>query len=271
MRKLAIFMILVVIMTFPTVSATQTIINVKTAPFYDVIITLLEPVDTYASIKSFPNLYSGAFGTVSANYTGDQQEFHISIIVKKNNVVVIKDKFENHDAGGIIDLELYPEGYGPKDEEETGEDSNSTSNGIDVEVTVENEAEESINKEIESEKGESVTGLAIEGDKKLNIPNYIYYIIVGIILLGIIGFFIARRISGGPPHIQFSKKTSETKGLVPYRVAESTERRLRLAEEKLKEAQAEINKIKNTEKIEAAQEKLREDKEELEKLRRGVA
>jgi len=197
MMKKVILGIVLFLLVLP-IALAQTTINVKTLEVHDVTITLLEPVDFYSSIQSFPNIYSGLEGKVSIEYTGDETQFHIKVLVKKNGQVVLNEQFNNKNAGGVIDLELYPEGYDVPEEEEEEDDNETTG---DDNATSE---EETLVMEDQSEENtgdQEITGLAIgeEGDKKG--LSWVFWVVVSILLVGVIGLVIAKGMQmRKPPH-----------------------------------------------------------------------
>jgi len=278
MIKKVLFMMALVLLVLPMALALDTKINVYTLEAHDVTITILEPSSSYSSIRSFPNLYSGLEGLASVDYSGPEAVFHIKVLVKKNNLLILNEQFDDQSAGGTIDLDVYPEGYDiperedetdseDTDENETEEDGEETSgdedSGDEENLTLEENQDE------DNTNTEGITGLAVgeEGEKR-GLSKWALYIIGAIILVGAIGLGIAKGIQmkRAPPH--------EVKQTPERRDHENEDRSelvddLSDAERKIEYLEKEVKKLKNQDKIKEMERKIEAEKEELERLRNG--
>ena len=273
--------LLIVLLVLPMVVAKSTEINVKTLPYHDVLLVILEPTEQYQLIESI-NSFSYNEGIAKATHTSEKNEIGIRIIVKSSDQTVFSERFDNYETGKTLYFVLLEDevsgGYEPfeginekdsESEENTTEESNSTAleNNNELEGDVEETKEEADSK--------SVTGQTITENKNKkglslsDFPKYIYYIIGAVILVGLIGLLVLKSlISGKPPHIQFLNFKKDKSNVPSFNVS-SMEKELLKAERKLREAQVEINRLKNRDKIVVAEKKLEEDRKELEKLKRG--
>jgi len=257
MVKKLILCVVLFLLVLPIVLA-QTTINIKTLKFHDVTITILEPIDVYSSIQSFPNIYSGLEGEVSIEYTGTKTQFHIKVLAKKNGQVILNEQFNNKNAGGIINIELYPEGYDvPEDEDDnetTGDDNETT----EEDTLMEDQTEEDAN-------SQGITGLIVGEDEDKEGLSWVFYAVVAIILVGVIGLVVAKGMQmRRPPHEtkeMRNSKTDENKSQLDHKLSDS--------ERKIIYLEKEIKKLKNKEKIEEMEKKIKEEQGELERLKGG--
>jgi len=280
-NKLFVLALVFIFTLAPAVLAVQTQINIKTIDHKDVTVAIIEDSEQYKLIKSYPNIFSGIKGEISVTHDGEETAFKIKVIVKEANKVVVTDTFASQSAGGVIDLEVFPAGYDPDEEKES---DNSDSSGTTASDNQESDAEETSEEteEVTKEDAEKsgVTGFSFLGD--IGKGSRVFYVIAVILIVGVLGFFIYRRIRAGPPHVVGPKETKPKKSmkeessfqnLASAAVAGSNTtgdmNAIEVAERKIKEAQAEINKIKNKSRIDAAERKLRDDQEALERLKKG--
>ena len=264
MVKKLIFGLVVLILLVQITSALDTEIKIKTLPDHKVMISTLKPGEVYSLIKSFHE-NSGASGEVSVVLSSAVDNFDISVWVKQDNQVIISEKFENqYPSGTPVVLELYPEWYtkpGGETENVSLEENTTTSS---ENTAIINETETNIKEESENSE---IVGFVIFGEQGFLSNKTIYYII-GIIAL-LIGFLLIRKIkkkSKFPKEIKI-RKLSEV--FSEKNNNNNDNKTIEDAERKIKEAQEEIRRIKNDDKIKEAEKKLLEDQKELKRLREG--
>jgi len=255
------------------VNAMDTKITIKTFSENNVDISVLEPDSVYSLLESF-HVNSGIEGEVFVTFSGDQAVFDVKVWVKKGNEVIVQKRFEDLDAGFDVVLDIYPAGFEPEPEVNDTK-VNETEEIIEVNET--NDSVEGIGEEgIGAEQGAGITGLATSNDEEGSsiFSGKILYFIIGIILLigaFFMGVLASKKRSTGensPPKEIKIRKLSESRldkrdKLDDYRKAVED------AESKILEAQKEIKKLKNQDKISDLKKKIIEDQKELMKLRGG--
>ena len=119
----------------------------------------------------------------------------------------------------------------------------------------------------EEESGSMLTGSAIFGDEGIFSGKTLYYIFGGVLALGIL-FFGFKFIKKRKPSLK-NIKIRKLSDLKPKKDETEEDKRITDAEEKLKQAQEEINSLKNQGKIKALEEKMEADRKELQRLKEG--
>jgi len=235
------------------VSAEISEINIKTAPRLQVKLVTFNPDSIeFLELKRFEG-FSDMYGDISFEFESRVSKFDIWVYVYDFDKKVISKKFaDNFEPGELISLEVFPTGY------EILEAPTETENEIE-EILVNDTEEIEDELLVDEEENESfITGLAVG-----NIINKnVIYSVIGIIILGVIIFV----------SIRLWKRRSGKKEIVIKKLSEMTQgnnvsNEIEEAERKIKEAQTEINKLKNQDKISAMEKKLQEDQETLKKLR----
>ncbi len=270
-RKL-IFCLIVVVLALELVSAASTEIKIRTLANHKVYIYILEPDQVYKLLDSY-NQNSDGNGEVSYTYNSlGTNKIDVLVNVKKDNVKVFSQRFEDYEAGKPIYIRMdyqeitgdYKEGSQAVDSEDSIENKTEGEKEEEKPVEIDNVEEERIKKEV------GITGEVVSEDKGAS--SYIYYIIGGVVLVVIIIFLVVWKFNseGGvfPVSDSFNEggsgsSKSRTGDLI------SKDREIRKLEGKVREMEKEINIVKNREKIRAVERKLEEDRRELERLRRG--
>lgn len=255
-------MIILVCFFVPMISAIDTNIKIKTMPYHEVQITAFNP--SSSSFESWGSLknYSDQYGDATFTFSSDKYNFNLIVFIKKDNEKVMAPKkfLENFEAGEPIYLEVATSGF----------EFIETPTEIEINETELDENETIQNETIVGEGSEPVTGFAIFGEGSI-FSNKMFYIITGIILLiAIGGFFIfknMKKTKKTPKEIKI-KKLSELKEEKKESIKDNKSI-IEDAERKIREAQEDIRKIKNEDKIKDAKKKLIEDQKELMRLREG--
>ena len=247
-------------------SAHRTEVTLKTEPNRQVEI---EVTDSGGNpVQSFSKT-SGDSGQVEVTCISIATSLNINVQIIKIGKIILEKDYGPFTAGSPVQInaEIAPEE--PEPELVTGE-----------EVLIE---------ETTSETDAGVTGQAIaedEGNEEADKPfsfNIIYYIVAGFLAVTILVFLglklaHSNKKKGPYAYLKFSdsdkeepdKKEAPGKEEQRERQAQSSEGdRIAKLEKTVREAQIELNKIKNQEKIKAVQKKLEEDRKALEKLEKG--
>jgi hypothetical protein len=249
-KKLACFLVLILIGMAVVSAATE--IRVKTLPLRNLSILILDASQTYYLAESF-HVSSDINGKANATYSGSINKINIGVKIAQENIY---DTFGPFNTGQQINLNVIPgdmsSSTGVPEEENAIE--NITENTTEANLT-ENVVSNTTSNE--SKKG-FLSGLSISAIKgKIKI---VYYV-VGVILIGGLIFL----------YLKFGREWIKKDVAYNYKSLSSKElsKELSDAEKKLREAQEEINKLKNKDKIEAMERKIEQDKSELENLRKG--
>ena len=233
--------------------------TIKTLQYHQVEVIVADGTITdYSKIGDYEG-DANEYGDFTFNINTSKPLVNLYVHVKRYNEEIASETFIGEKTGSPIHLEVAPEGY------ELIETPLITANKTESnETLLINNTELLTNNE--SEKKSGLTGLTVSSvfSKK------VIYFTVGIIVLLVVIFFIVRflrkRKNGNKEII--IRKLSEMKQEREDKIGDYKEV-IDDAERKIKEAQEEINKFKNQDKIKAMKRKLAEDEDELIKLRRG--
>lgn len=278
MVKKLIFCLVTFFLLMQITSAVDTEIKVKTLPNHEVQLTTSKAnIVSFSVIENFKK-NSDEYGDVMFMSSSDEQTFNIIIYLKKNNEKITVNNFTNpyilldNVAGTPVYLELAPAWFvfiktpvnktNVSEESENATIENITSDENESEVFIETE------EEIEQETEVQLAGSVIFGDKGFFSKKTIYYVIgIIVLLIGFMAVKTMRKKLTGPKEIKI-KKLSEV--MEEKKKKFNTDKEIiENAEKKIKDAQEDIRKIKNQDKIEQAKKKIIEDEKELMKLRQG--
>jgi uncharacterized small protein (DUF1192 family) len=256
-RKLAL--VLVLLMIFPLVSAIETPISVKTLGDHKASIFVYSN-GGLAILESY-HVETGFDGMVSVKHSSGSSDLDVRVKVTNEGKTILNEKFEDYAAGEPISIRLDFEEitgtYDPTLDVEVNEtvEQNGTVEEVEPNVTI---------GEIEEASG-SITGNVVS-ENGGSISKIWYLIIVGILSAIAVTLFILRKsVMKNPAVIKSGANEKNVK------ISENEVKLIEVnkLEEKIKDFQVEINRLKNKEKIEAAEKRLEEDKNELERLRKG--
>lgn len=268
-RKIFGIIFFLLIMVVPTVLAIDTDITVITKLHHDVTINVLNIDDEL--LEDFVENSEG-FGKVTVTFSSSESRINLVVIVRKDGKIITRENLGNKQAGSpiLINLEQEIEEEEEPELNETEEIVNETSEteGIDVNVNITEEGETlETEEEIEEEK-RGITGAIVGGGKAIITSKITYFVIIGIIVVGLIIFIVKKKIKiPRGKYIDFKIKDGKDKKEEFDEKIESHDERLEDAEKKLEEAKTELDEIKNRKsKLQEAREKFEKDKKELERL-----
>ena len=272
-KKIALFFLVVVL--FSLVSALPTDINIKTLPYHNVLVTVSQDSAVLERFKGS----SDYFGDISFTYSSTLRTFDVFVQVDTlgGERVYGPEYYPAQKSGEKLQVDLYPSDYvfpalPNKTEkapvENVSVDSNATSsdNSTDVAaITITGEA----SKDSESKTNFFTNFAIVDENGKMNSSfKIILYIIGAVIILSII-FFLIKRFGKKDNYGKIShtdnvqvKKLSEVVSERKDREKNPNKEEISVAERKLREAQIELNRAKNKDKIDAL-------KKELDRLERG--
>lgn len=260
---------LVILLQLGIASATTTEIKIKTLPFHDVQVTPFGVnVDNTEAITIFRGK-SDKYGDITFNLDSPIKEFTLIIYIKwLDETVAKKNLEESYNAGEPVYLEVAPAGARliPTPQEKTteeleispetelvSEETETTVTGTDEETSIKSIQEETTEETDSAEKG--ITGLIVYAIKNKGSTVGVYTLIAIVIIAFLLFIFRTRK--------KIEKK-AET-----FLTQNKDDRLIYDLEDKIHQAQKELNLLKNEEKIKQAESRLRKDQEELEKLKLG--
>lgn len=261
MRKIFLFLVISVL-CFQLISATETNIHIKTVPFMNV--NVLVQSASFELYQRF-NADADKYGDVSFIFSSDKTEFGLNVYVKdlSDNSKVASEEIKNLNAGHDVSLEVVPEGFNII--ETPGEENIPTENLTSANNSANDSSNESLLTASEQSQGQpDIHGQVVFGENS-SLKKIIIYV-VGAIVLALIIFFIIKMIKKRKGEIKITKLSDwkeEQKDSTPgqyYGVLEDTQK-------KLEETQRELSAVKNQERIKETEEKLRRDAQELRSLR----
>ncbi len=295
MEKRKIFIcILIILLSVHLTLALDTRLNFKTSPNYEIVLRIMDSIG-----KTVPNgvynLKTDSSGKASLNFSSDiLSAIKLSIIVRdsigKNinyaegdPVRIIRDV----KTGWIYDIDLIPIVpvivKGITVEEEKKQQAEALSNATVNETisapvennTSPNSTETSNNSSKSFISGMSITNFTSGITSKIK-WKIVLYVIISIFVIAFVVFLIvafARRSSKDSSGlgIHIGPRTNDNFKVIRQepKMSYSEERTLREAEHKIRQAQAEIDRIKNRDKlIQEAEKRLEQDRYELERLKR---
>lgn len=259
----------------------DTDIILKTPEFTEIHLTVLDPDADYSAYAIYKKT-SDAYGDAVFTYSGEELVFDLMVVLKKADKTISSEKYrENYVAGESVYLEIIPSGY------ELKETPSISGNIVDEGTNITNSTEESnettnldetnltSNETLESKNRSSIFSfLKSEGDKQSKEGQSFkaLYIIGAIIVLLAIAFFIFRFLrTKRTPKIKITKlsEVSSPSKSLANKDSSNFSHLIKEAEEKINQAQDEINGLKKKQQIKDIKEKLIKDKEELNRLSRG--
>ena len=252
MKKGVIVFSLLMLLTVSMVSATDTMIKVKTLPDHNVDIRAERVGEGFSLVESFHKI-SDSKGDVLITLSTTETEFKLGVWIRKDNTQIIWKRFnETYLSGTPVQVELYPQWYIEQLAiEQSGNFADNESSVLIVEdgtnvseVSEENlsltEVEETI--EQSSDDSSSITGFFTSLKEKVS-KKTLYYSIVFVLLVGgfYAGFFFWRKNR----HSHHEPK--EPKEIIVRKLSEINDAKKSLVEEaerKIADLQDEIKKIK---------------------------
>jgi len=246
------------------VSAVSVQINVSTYDNHKIYVTLLRPGSSYYFIDSFAG-NTDSFGKYSKTFETNETKLKYIIVIKNSaGEAKFTEKIDSQDTSQGIDLYLGVEK--PQVKKEVVGTVANVSNVSVVNVSVPNVA-----------SNNSVSGFSISAlsDSFKKLPGWVYYSLLGLIVVGLLGFYISKNGIPMPSfkhsnssNTDMSLPSSSNSNMSSQNVLSLT-KQIDEAEQKIKDARAQINKMKNQDRIRQMEDKLKKEKEELDRLKSG--
>lgn len=261
-KKHFAFLILVIV-CISFVSAIDTNVNIKTLPGHEVQVSASKVGTVSFELLNSSKGTSDEYGDASFVLSFNEAKYNLFIYVKKEGKTILppnESPYKSYDliSGKDVSIKLIPEWA------EFIETPKANNTNVSLEnKTIGNETV--LIKENETEKSGFSGGVISEKIKGI-FTNKIFYYAIGIVVLGIFVLVLRGRKSKGAREIKV-RKLSEMNSERDEHEKKSAE--VAAAERKMKEAQQELNRLKNADKIEEMENKLKKQQEELERLKKG--
>lgn len=260
--KKVILTILFSIVLLNFVSAADTEIKIKTLPFYEVQLAIIKT--TSSEVMQTFKATADKYGDVKFTFTSTEPDFYINAFMKLNKETIIAKRFpDTFKVGEPISLTLAPEGaqlvQTPSDSAAINQ-TNSTTPPEQTEPSAASPTpaiQDPVSESQASSGSDLVTGNVSQILNKELPVSYIYYFI-GAVVLVIILFFVLRFLRKSYSNSHFHPATKKEASNVMH------------LQKQLKDAQHEINVLKNKEKIKEIERRIEEEKKELDKLKHGL-
>ena len=253
---------------FPLASAIDTNITLYTKPLVDVRILVLDSGSTYYLLQSYPAYHTGFDGKMNVLFSGDKSELGFFVIIKDEGKSVFSGRLDNQPAGGQINLYVLVnetdviETVSDVSQEESLEELNTSINNTNYTIN-----DSLISPEVNisnSSKKSFLTGLSISPIKDVFTKNK-NYLLGGIVFILLV--FLAMIIVLKRGKINFGKSESYSDNRPPTILYD---KKIEDAERRIKQAQKEIQDLRNSRnkssEVSEARRKYEEAKSNLDRL-----
>lgn len=272
-KVVCIFLALVFLVSFVSAQTYSSKIRVKTLPHHDVYLSIMDPANSDKAFIVLPNV-SDQYGDAYFTFESDDTSkffFDLRVKIKKGAKLIYpkegKGEYfeEGYALGDEIEIKVGPEDYEfiltpgvDFEENDTEQFDNETEEIIEE---IEEVVEEETVLETEEVPASTGTGFSISS---IGTNPTLYGILIALFLGGGLTFFIMSRKQKRNIRVDLGASPKDGFSRGPVSNGE-----LAKAEAKLKEAQREVQKIRNEEKIREARARIAAEEAELRKLRSG--
>ena len=269
-KKSLVITLVLVLLILPIAAAVPAEIEVRTEQGDErVVINVKSPVTGHIIGNERIETDSDGIGTVTIESTTSTLNFIVTVLQDGGGVKDTKE-FNSQSILETIVLDMRSDAAIAADAPEESTDDEVAD---EEEVAPEEEPEEETPAEPETttddeevtadepeepEIGSSpLTGNAVSALNDITVPNWVYYAVGALFLLGIVGMVISKR------HAVVKAASSGAMS------SDQEHKEIEKAEAKIKSAQKELNVIKNQDKIKKMQDKVTKEKDKLKKLQDG--
>ncbi|MDP2925905.1 MAG: hypothetical protein Q8N99_06040 [Nanoarchaeota archaeon] len=280
MIKRIVLTLLIISLIIPSIFAWTTSINVISKNGYDITVNVIN-VNSGDLVTTF-NEVVGTSGQVNFTLVSENAKVDLIVIGRTNGKITSKKEFKGYSTASPIIINMNsappkPVTTPPKNTTNTSTPPVTTPPVTTPPATTPPQTNTSSN--VNMNKSSNISGNTISGEGmsvslswRVIIIVFVSIIVIAIVLFLII-FFLKRRkyksFDSSPGYKIKSLKDHSLKVNYNPRVLED-EKTLRQAEEKIRLAQEEINRIKyRKDKVRELEKRMAQDKYELEKLKRG--
>ncbi len=260
----------------------KTDVSVEVQPFNDVTVLILDSAEEYFLLYAYEG-DSGPYGVINFSFESEKSTVDVRIIEERRGEKVNDMTFEGVSAYSTISLDVYNETENfdaLEDTQESSTDDGNQSedlNGSTQDNSSADDLQEDVNLDAENDgTAQGVTGQVVSEDNEgTGSSKLFYYLMAAVVLAGIIGFFVAKRLGSAstkaPKDSSLNRRGVEVYNpryeiatIKPKSASPST---IEDAEQKIKDLEEEIRTVKQTEKLIEAQKRFEEAKRDLERLK----
>ncbi len=254
----------------------KTDVNIEAQPFNDVTVLILDSAEEYFLLYAYEG-DAGPYGIINFSFESEKSIVDVRIIEERRGEKVNDQTFEDVSAYSTISLDVYNETENFDILEDTQESSTDDENQSEDLNASADDLQEDVNLNEENDGvAEGVTGQVVsENNDETGSSKLFYYLMAAVVLAGIIGFFVAKRIGSASTRapkdpslnrrgVEVYNPRYEIATIKPRSASPST---VEDAEQKIKDLEDEIRNVKQTEKLIEAQKRFEEAKRDLERLR----
>lgn len=228
-------------------------------------ISALTSGSIYTLIESYYGV-SDSDGKFSKLISPGADDFDLKIWVKNNNDVIVSDRFDGVSSSDTLNIIMFPNDIRIVDSFDVPEEPQNSTNSTDETANTTLTGSEN-----QAEATPGITGLAASDDTGGEFSTkYIPYFVAVFLILGLGVFFFMvkrKRMSEGIGKPSKEVKVVKLSDIKSGKAADLYKRTIEDAEKKIIEAQREIKRLKNTERIDEIKHRMIEDQKELMKLR----
>lgn len=259
MKKSVTLGIIFVLLLMPTIMAMN--INVKTWPEHTVTVSILAGSDDYYSLLDEQTVKTGPTGIAIISYAGSDSEIKVTVKVTKDEEYKFFYNFGKFPTTEDLYIQAIRDqvlrNYKPLIVEEVVVENVTEENGTVVEEALTEVVQEET---IGQQDSGLVVGFAVAENLWKDYSNILYYVLAGIVAVGLIIFTIAEiKKHRNGPYLKYNLPEDKARELDEIKLTE--------AEEQIKKAQEMIKEVKDREikkkKFEEAQKEYEEAKAKL--------
>jgi hypothetical protein len=276
MNKSVVLVLMAVLLVAPTVAAFETTITVETHPSTWAMVRVFEAGNNLNLLQSFLDTQVGDTGIISFDLSTNRTPVDIEVYIKleRNGQSFVYKKFEEVSASEPINLFVMR--GNPNAESNTTTITETENATTETNTTEELETTETLTEET-GDSGTALTGNAIAGEGS---AFKSYYIIVAVLVAGLIigGLLFARqrmRAPSAPSIPPGAAAKAQLPAIVPAQQAQeqltsdtldSLKQELQETKAKLQQANTQMAKTKNQERMKELQQHIRDEEAELRRL-----
>ncbi len=263
---------ILIVSAMPVLAATQ--INIKTLAGHKVSTYVLKDSEDYQLLASY-HKQADAFGKLSIEYPGTQATIKIKVKVMSGTTTVILQDFTGITTGSPLYLRVVPGDISENyllDEGISAPAADGTNASANASADSEANSADTNAAEEESENS-ALTGLSVMIDKIASIKDkiklsYVLYALIGAVLIGGVVMLVIKKPFAKRKLLIFGSSGKSQKEIEDLDVGGIDEKRLLDAERKIKEAEEELEAIKNKKnELSEAEKQFKEAKARLEHLK----
>ncbi len=239
----------------PAVSAETTEIHVKTAPYYEIQLTVFRADTTnFETIERFVK-EADKYGEATFSFSYEKESYKLVSFIKWKDETVVHKKYEEEfKTGKPLSLELLPEGFKAVEKQKPSEENKTA----EIEKLFEITNNDSQKNEVKN--GNSITGLSVSPTEKIKLSarDIMFYVLGSLIIVAFMTLIFKKRSHHKKINGMNYKPEKDIKS--PKMIYD--------LENKIQSAERELELLKNQQKAKEIEERIKKEQEELERVKR---